>query len=82
MDLVQCFQNTLELATLIPQTDIFGILNSRRNKYFFENNKVFANYILLILKFYVYKSREKKIINVNNLIVKFEELKGQKKKLL
>ena len=58
-DLIQCFQNTLMLPTLTPQTAILGILGSASNKSFFENNKIFISHILLIFKLYVYKSREK-----------------------
>ena len=58
-DLAQCFQNTLILPTLTPQTAIIGILNCVRNNSFFETNKIFINHILLIFKLYVYKSRER-----------------------
>ena len=68
LDLVQCFQNPLISPTLIPQTAILGILDSISNNSFFENNKIFINHILLIFKLYIYKSREKKFININNLI--------------
>ena len=67
-DLIYCFENTLLLPTLTPQTVIFGILDSLRNNSFFENNKIFINDILLIFKLYVFKSRERKFININNLI--------------
>ena len=67
-DLVQCFQNTLALPTLTPQTVSLGILDCVSNNTVFENNKIFINHILLIFKLYVYKSREKKFININNLI--------------
>ena len=49
-------------------TTIFGILNFVSNDCFFENNKISTNNILLILKLYVYKSREKRFINLNNLM--------------
>ena len=67
-DLVQCFQNSLTLPALTPQTAIFGILDSASNDSIFKNNKVFINHILLIFKLYLYKFREKKFINLNNLI--------------
>ena len=67
-DLVQCFQNNLILPTSTPQAVIFGILESASNESFFKNTKVFSNYILLIFKLYVFNSREKKFINLNNLI--------------
>ena len=68
-DFVQCFQNTLVLPTLTPQDAIFRILDFIRNNSFFENNKVFVNHILLtFINLHVFKSREKKSININNLI--------------
>ena len=62
-DLVQCFQNNLILPTLTPQTAIFGFLDYTNNDSIFENNKCLSNHILLIFKLYVYKSREKKLLN-------------------
>ena len=56
-DLVQCFQNNLILPTLTPQTAIFGFLDYTDS--IFEKNKCLSNHILLIFKFYDYKSREK-----------------------
>ena len=53
-ELVQCFQNTLILPTLTPQTAILGILDSVSNNSFSENNKKLINHILLVLKLYVY----------------------------
>ena len=67
-DLVQYFQNSLTLPALTPQTAIFGILDSASDDSIFKNNKVFINHILLIFKLYLYKFREKKFINLNNLI--------------
>ena len=75
LDLVQCFQNTSILPTLISQTAILGILDSVSNQSFFENNKIFINHILLIFKLYVYKCREKKLININNLIAEIQKVK-------
>ena len=64
-DLVKCFQNTLILPTLAPQTAILGILDSVSNNSCFENNK--------IIKLYVYKSREKKFVNINNLVAEIRK---------
>ena len=72
-DLVQCFQNNLILPTLTPQTAIFGFLDYTDS--IFEKNKCLSNHILLIFKLYVYKSREKKLLNINNLIAKIRKLK-------
>ena len=74
-ELVQCFQNTLILPTLTPQTAILGILDSVSNNSFFENNKELINYQILIFKLYVYKSREKKFININSLIAEIRKVK-------
>ena len=72
-DLVQCFQNTLILPTLAPQTAILGILDSVSNNSCFENNK--------IIKLYVYKSREKKFVNINNLIAEIRKVKRIQKEI-
>ena len=78
-ELVQCFQNTLILPTLTPQTSILEILDSVSNNSFFENNKILVNHILLIFKLHVYKSREKKFININNLIAEIRKVKRVEK---
>ena len=72
-DLVQYFQNTLILPTLAPQTAILGILDSVSNNSCFENNK--------IIKLYVYKSREKKFVNINNLIAEIRKVKRIQKEI-
>ena len=60
---VDFFQNNLTLPTLTPQTANFGFLEN-----IFGNNQDLRNHILLIFKLYVYQSREKKLININNFI--------------
>ena len=79
-ELVQYFQNTLILPTS-PQTAILGILDFVSNNSFFENNKILINHILLIFKLYVYKSREKKFININNLIAEIRKVKRIEKEI-
>ena len=79
--LVQCFQNNLILRTLTPQTDIFGFLDYTSNGPIFENNKCLSNHILLIFKLYVYKSREKKVLNRNNLIAEIQKIKRIEKEI-
>ena len=79
--LVQCSENTLTLPTLTPRTAIFRILDSVRNNSFFEKNKIFINHILLIFKLYVYKSREKKFINIDNLIAEIRKVKRIEKEI-
>ena len=81
-DLVQCFQNNLILLILTPQTAIFGFLDSKNNESIFENNKILSNHIQLIFKLYMYKSREKKLININNLIAEIRKVKRIEKKML
>ena len=73
--LVQWFQNNLVLATLTPQTAIFGFFDSTNNDFIFENNKCLSNHSLLIFKLYVYKSGEKKFININNLTAENRKVK-------
>ena len=80
-DLVQCFQNTLILPTLAPQAAILGILDSESSNSCFENNKIFINHILLIFKLYVYKSREKKFVNINNLVAQIRKVKRIQKEI-
>ena len=65
-DLVQWIQNNLILPTLTPQTARVSWLHKQWN--ISENNKYLSNHILLIFKLYVYKPREKNLLNINNLI--------------
>ena len=58
-----------------------GILDSVSNDSFFEKNKILINHILLIFKLYVYKSREKKFINLNNLIAEIRKIKRIEKEI-
>ena len=58
-----------------------GILDSVSNDSFFEKNKILINHILLIFKLYVYKSREKKFINLNNLIAEIQKIKRIEKEI-
>ena len=69
------------LPTLTPQATILEILSSVINNSFFENNKIFLNHILLMFKLYVYTSREKKFININNLIAEMRKLKRTEKEI-
>ena len=80
-DLVQCFQNNLILSTLTPQTATFGFLGYINNDSIFKNNKCLSNCILLIFKLYVYKSREKKLLNINNLIAEIQKIKRIEKEI-
>ena len=73
--LVQYFQNSLVLPILTPQTVIFRFLDSTNSDYNSKKNKLFINDILLIFNSYVYRSREKKLIYINNLIAKIKSAK-------
>ena len=63
------------------QTVIFGILDSVSIGFFFENNQVLVNQILFIFKLYVYKSREKKFIKINNLIAEIRNVKRMEEEI-
>ena len=76
-DLVQCFQDTL----ILPQIAILGILDFLSNNSFFENNKIFINHILLIFNLYFHKSREKKFINISNLIAEIHKVTRVEKEI-
>ena len=78
-DLVHYFQNSLVLPILTPQTAIFGFLDSTNSDYNFKKNKLLINHILLIFKLYVYRSREKQFIHINNLIVEIKSAKAIEK---
>ena len=60
-------------------TAIFVFLDYTNNNPIFKNNKCLSNHILIIFKLYVYKSREKKLLNIKNLIAKIRKLKGTEK---
>ena len=79
-DLVQCFQNNLILPFLTPQTAIFGFLDSIYDS-IYENNKCLSNHILLIFKLYVYKSIEKNLLTIDNLIAEIRKLKRIEKEI-
>ena len=68
-----CFRNTLISPTLF--------LDSVSNNSFFENNKTLVNHILLLFKLYIYKSREKKFLNINNLIFEIRKVKRIEKEI-
>ena len=80
-DLVQCFQNNLILPNLTPLTAISVFLDFANNYSIFENNKVRSNHILLIFKLDVWKSREKKLINISNLLPQILKVKRTEKEI-
>ena len=52
-------QNSLIQPSLIPQTVVFGILDSVSNDTIFKNDKIFMNHILVIFKLYVLSPERK-----------------------
>ena len=72
-DLVHYFQNSLVLPILTPQTAIFWFLGS--------TNSDLINHIVLIFKLYVYRSREKQFIHINNLIAEIKSAKAIEKEI-
>ena len=66
----------LVLPTLTPHVAIFGFLDSTNNDYNFKKNKLLINHILLIFKFYGYRSREKQFIHMTNLIAEIKSAKA------
>ena len=56
-------ETDLDFPDLTPQTVLFGFINEADN-----NLNVLQNHILLILKLYVYQSRESGVSYVNRLI--------------
>ena len=80
-DLAQYFENSFVLPTLTPQTAIFGILDSASSNLKSLKNKFLNNHILIIFKLYVYKSRRKQFININNLIAEINSVKKTEKEI-
>ena len=79
--LVHYFQNSFVLPILTPQTAIFGFLDSTNSDYNLKKNKLLINHILLIFKLYVYRSREKQFIHINNLIAEIKRAKAIEKEI-
>ena len=69
------------LPTLISLAAIFRILESASNDSILKNNEIFISHILLVFKLYVFKSREKKCINLNNLIAQIRKVKRTEKEM-
>ena len=67
--------NDISLPILRPQTAIFGFINGIENSVY----KI-TNYILLIFKLHVYKSREKRILELSRLINEIKKVKLLEKK--
>ena len=70
----------VELEQVFAQQPIFGILDSASNDSIFKS-KIFINHIIPIFKLYVYNSREKKFININNLTADIQKVKKLEKEI-
>ena len=62
--------NDISLPKLMPQTAIFGFINGIEN-----NVYKITNYILLILKIHVYKSRQRSSLELSRLINEIKKVK-------
>ena len=69
------FQNDFILPSLTPQTAILGLYNEA------NDNCNLLSHILLISKYYIYISREKRILNNDNLIANLIKVKKRKKQI-
>ena len=69
------FQNDLVLLSLTPQTAILGLHNEANDK----NNLL--SHILLIFKYYIYISREKRILNIDILTANLIKVKKREKQI-
>ena len=81
-DLVHYFQNSLVLPILTPQSGIFGFLDSTNSDYNFKKKELLVNHILLIFTFYVYRSRERQLIHINDSIAEIKSTKEREKEIV
>ena len=69
------FQNNFVLLSLTPHTAILGLHNEANDKY------NLLSHILLIFKYYIYISREKRILNIDILIANLIKAKKREKQI-
>ena len=69
------FQNDFVLLSLTPQTAILGLHNEANDKY------NLLSHILLIFKYYIYISREKRILNIDILTANLIKVKKREKQI-
>ena len=67
------FQNDFILPSLTPQTAIPGLYNKAHDNY------NLLSHILLIFKYYIYISREKRILNIDILVANLIKVRGRSK---
>ena len=70
------FQNDFILPSLTPQTAILGLYNETNDNY------NLLSHILLIFKYYIYISREKRILNIDILIANLIKVKKREKQII
>ena len=69
------FPNEFILSSFTPQTDILGLYNETNDNY------NLLSHILLIFKYYIYISKEKRILNIDILIANLIKVKKRKKQI-
>ena len=69
------FQNDFVLLSLTPQAAILRLHNEANDNY------NLLSHILLIFKYYIYISREKRILNIDILIANLIKVKKRKKQI-
>ena len=69
------FQNDFVLLSLTHQTAILGLYNEANDNY------NLLSHILLIFKYYIYISREKRILNIDILIANLIKVKKREKQI-
>ena len=72
------FQNDFILPSLTPQTAILELDNEANDSYNYDYN---LSPILLISKYYIYISRQKRILNINILIANLIKVKKREKQI-
>ena len=70
------FSHFIDLPLLTPQSAIFGFVNANKNEF------LFLNFILLLFKLYVYRSRDSKKLYFSAFIRKVKHLKLLEQKLV
>ena len=69
------FQNDFILPSLTPQNAILGLYNDANDNY------NLLSHIFLIFKYYIYISREKRTLNIDNLIANLIKVKKMEKQI-
>ena len=71
------FETDLDFPDLTPQDALFGFINESDN-----NLNILQNPTSLIFKLYVYQSRERGVLNLNNLMKNFTKVKKLERKIV